>query len=128
MAIDCDDLAAQMEILETEKAAIEAIIAALNAAMGTITNNEELMAWMVESAQALQIQNEINYDIAIVQMNQVLLGCIPNPWGMPMAAAAPAGDQIATHEQLRKIQNQRARRQFKTPEKPFKISGIEVDK
>lgn len=121
MAIVCDALAEQMAILETEKAAVIDIIAQLQAAIAATTDPTEMMSLMMDLAEAYRIQSEIDYDISIVQMNQILLGCIPNPWGMPMADSPVETNQIATHEQLRKIQNARLRRKFVTIKKPFKI-------
>lgn len=111
MPVTCETLAEQMALLEDELATANELIDDICAAFLVETDPAARMMLTMDLSAAYQAKAEIEYDIAIVTMNQIELGCIP-----PMASSvsAKSTEQIAIHERLRHLQVARYVRKHKS--------------
>jgi hypothetical protein len=104
MSVSCEELEAELAELLLDLAAAEALIDEIEAAFANESDPMARMMLTMDLGAALRLRNEINTDIAIVRMNQELLGCTP-PSAMKVAASD--SKHIELHERLRKMQVQR---------------------
>lgn len=129
MPVTCETLAEQMALLQDELAAAGELIEDICAAFLVETDPMARMMLTKDLSDAYKAKAEIEYDITMVTMNQIELGCIPPMSAAPTASVSGVGDAISIHERLRKLQVTRYVRSHQVSEKqkPFKFGHLELD-